>query len=323
MEDSALRFQLDLLRLSAGTVKRVLPILADLERELRGRLADPELTTYSKARLNALLADAKKAVADYYDQAQGELFPVLEGVAQSTAKATVAAFATDIALAPEPYLVALAENALIQGATQKAWWAKQAADMAFRFNGAVRVGLASGDTNAQIIRGVADQFALARRNAAALVQTGVQTVANDARLAVFEQNADVILALKWLATLDSHTCPLCAARDGKRWETVSKAPIDHKLPFRNPPIHFNDRCIMIPVTKASAAPGGQRASQAGPVSRDTTFAQFLDRQGEEFQADVLGKGRAELWKAGKISLDDLVNGQGRPLTLEQLRARHG
>lgn len=323
MDDTFLRFQLDLLRLEAGTVRKVLPILNDLERELRGRLAGEDLTRYSKTRLAALLADAKRAIADYYGKVQVELFPVLEGVAQSSAAATVAAFATDIALAPEPYLAALANNAIIQGATQSAWWGKQAADMSFRFNAAVRTGLAAGDTNAAIIARVADTFNLARKNAAALVQTGVQTVANEARLAVFEQNADIVTALKWLSALDSHVCPICAARADKTWETVSKAPIGHSVPWRNAPIHFNDRCVITPVTRASAAPGGARASSAGPVARSTTFAEFLDRQGAAFQNEVLGKGRAEMWRAGKITLDDLINGRGRPLTLEQLRERHG
>src|SRR5574343_2092782 len=150
MDDTFLRFQLDLLRLEAGTVRRVLPILRDLEKELRSRLAGEDLTRYSKTRLNTLLRDARTAIRDYYDRAQAELFPVMEGVAQSSAAATVAAFATDMALAPEPYLASLASNAVVQGATQAAWWGKQADDLAFRFNAAVRTGLAAGETNAAI-----------------------------------------------------------------------------------------------------------------------------------------------------------------------------
>lgn len=322
-DDTFLRYQLDLLRLGAGTVAAIMPILRDLERELRGRLADPDLTNYGKARLNALLAESRKIISDYYGQAQAELFPVLEGVAQSSATMTAATIGTGAAVAPAPYLASLAANSLTQGATQAAWWAKQSGDLAFRFNALVRTGLAAGDTNAQIIRTVADQFTMARRSAAALVQTGVQTVANDARLAVFEANSDVVLALRELETLDSRTCLVCASRDRKTWETVSKAPIGHSIPFRNTPIHWNCRGAIVPVTKAENAPGGARASQAGPVARNTSFADFLDRQGEAFQVDVLGKGRAEMYRAGKITLDDLVSGTGRPLTLDQLRAIHG
>jgi hypothetical protein len=50
-----------------------------------------------------------------------------------------------------------------------------------------------------------------------------------------------------------------------------------------------------------------------------TFEQFLNRQPPAFADKVLGKGRAALWRAGKITLRDLVSGTGRPLTLEELR----
>jgi hypothetical protein len=47
----------------------------------------------------------------------------------------------------------------------------------------------------------------------------------------------------------------------------------------------------------------------------------LKRKGVEYQNEVLGVGRADLWRAGKITLRDLVSGSGNPLTLDQLRAK--
>jgi hypothetical protein len=38
---------------------------------------------------------------------------------------------------------------------------------------------------------------------------------------------------------------------------------------------------------------------------------------------VLGKGRAELYRAGTITLQDLTNGAGRPLTLAELTTKYG
>jgi len=36
---------------------------------------------------------------------------------------------------------------------------------------------------------------------------------------------------------------------------------------------------------------------------------------------VLGAGKWALWKAGKLSLSDLIDQSGRPLSLAELRAR--
>ena len=80
--------------------------------------------------------------------------------------------------------------------------------------------------------------------------------------------------------------------------------------------------MLVPQTRFSAMGTGQRASMDGPVDRKTTFADFLERKGKAFQDDVLGPGRADLWRDGKITLQDLISGTGRPLTLAQLRSRY-
>jgi hypothetical protein len=102
-----------------------------------------------------------------------------------------------------------------------------------------------------------------------------------------------------------------------------------KLPFNGgPPRHWGCRSVLTPIPKTFRdigldidEPGdvGQRASSLGPVAGNMTFEQFLNRQPPAFADKVLGKGRAALWRAGKITLRDLVSGTGRPLTLEELR----
>jgi hypothetical protein len=67
---------------------------------------------------------------------------------------------------------------------------------------------------------------------------------------------------------------------------------------------------------------GQRASSAGPVDRKTTFTDFLARQSPEFQNNVLGKDRAEFFRSGKLTLQQLVDESGRELTLAELRAKY-
>jgi hypothetical protein len=61
-----------------------------------------------------------------------------------------------------------------------------------------------------------------------------------------------------------------------------------------------------------------RASMDGQIPAATTFEQFLSGKSEEWQTKYLGKGRAQLWRDGKITLSDMVSGTGRELTLDQL-----
>ena len=59
---------------------------------------------------------------------------------------------------------------------------------------------------------------------------------------------------------------------------------------------------------------------AGKASRNkTTMDQFLKMHDKEWQDKMLGKGKAQLWRDGKITLSQLVDGSGRPLRLDELR----
>lgn len=65
-----------------------------------------------------------------------------------------------------------------------------------------------------------------------------------------------------------------------------------------------------------------RSSMDGQVASDITFAQWLKKKEKSepgFAAGLLGKGKADLWKRGAISLEDLVDFRGNSLTLEELK----
>jgi len=55
------------------------------------------------------------------------------------------------------------------------------------------------------------------------------------------------------------------------------------------------------------------------VAQEST-AQWLRRQGEAVQDAVLGPTRADLFRRGRLSPQDLLSAMGRPLTLEELGA---
>lgn len=169
-------------------------------------------------------------------------------------------------------------------------------------------------------------------NARALVHSSVQAVANAARLASFQQNADLIECLVWLSTLDSHTCLLCAMRDLHEYSLDDQEPINHTHEWAGGPgaIHFSCRCVLSTRTKSFKdlgieldEPGDStRPSDGGPVSSKMNFKDFLSSKDKAWRAEYLGPGRAEMYEAGKITLNDLMNLKGRKLTLEELQAKY-
>lgn len=339
LQDAILRHALDLQRLSAGDEARALEILAQLEDELKALLNSRTLSEAGKREINALIAQADDAITASYADVAGVVDT--HGIALIVADNTVAAIqsvaAGAIAAPTAERLASLTKAVLIDGSPAKAWWDRQAEATAFRFAGEVRKGIINGETQERIVARVAGKngfLEVSRRNARSLVHSSVMTAANEARMAVYAKNAEHADGIRWLATLDSHTCIRCAALDQAPWDFEGKPILQSKVRFQGlPPLHYSCRCVVTIIPKSLDALLGitgidakfeaasRRASKDGPVA-NTNFAAFLSRQSPAFVEEVLGKRRAELFTAGKITLHDLVNGAGKPLTLDELKSRN-
>lgn len=59
----------------------------------------------------------------------------------------------------------------------------------------------------------------------------------------------------------------------------------------------------------------------GQVPSATTYQEWMGRQDAAFQNEVLGVTKAQLFRGGKLTLDDFVDRAGRELTLDELRRR--
>lgn len=334
--DSTIELHLDMERVAIGSRATIIDLLKNLEQELIAKVADG-VTDWSKARIAKQLSEADAVIRQYYDDAAGIARDTTTSVAQVSASATAtslsAAVGGQVAVGVLPtaaYLETLAGQTIIQGAVQADWWSRQAGDTAFKFQSAVRQGLVAAETTPQIIKRVREVMDLSSRNATTLVHTSVQSVANSTREKIFADNTDVVSGKEWSSALDRRTCPTCGVRDGKRWTTDSK-PISHSIPYTVPPLHFRCRCSMVPVLKTweelgidlQELPDGTRASMEGQVN-DKTFADWLKRKESEAQgfADkTLGKGRAQLWKDGKLTMDQMISG-GKPLSLAELKNKY-
>ncbi len=59
----------------------------------------------------------------------------------------------------------------------------------------------------------------------------------------------------------------------------------------------------------------------GQLPSTTTYEEWMRRQPVAFQDEVLGQAKAQLFRSGRLTLDDFVDRAGRELTLDQLRQR--
>jgi SPP1 gp7 family putative phage head morphogenesis protein len=180
----------------------------------------------------------------------------------------------------------------------------------------IQTGLQQGLTTDQIVRGLRGTKAtgysdgiLTGQGASAVSNLVVSAAAHASSVARFESfKAIGVDQWRWLATLDTKTCPICMQH-----EANSPYPMGEGPTF---PAHPRCRCSPVPWF---GDPIGNRASIDGPVPADQTFPQWLEGRSVAEQNEVLGKTKAEAWRAGKLTLAQMLGRDMQPLTLAELR----
>lgn len=330
-----MKFQLELKRLQTGERRKALEMFKVLGKNISTIISGDELISLSKVKLNKLIASLGDPVSATFESLQKSIDNVNIGIAEIQLKATNDAIlassviSSGVILPSDSSINRLLSDPLIKGGPMSAWWNKQKNDTIFKLSNTVREGVVFGQTNQEIVRKLTGTaltpgvLNLSRNDASSLVHTAIQTVANDVQQSMFAANDDLILSVKWFTALDSHVCPLCIARADKSWKnTPDHEPIGHDISYQIPPIHFNDRCILLPEMEDLGAPTGERASSVGPIKGDITFKEYLKLVPTDQVEDMLGVGRAKLFDDGKITLNQLIDGNGRELSLKQLKQKY-
>jgi len=225
-----------------------------------------------------------------------------------------------------------------------------------RFTVAMRTGMLQGESVPQLAARVRGTRALgytdgimnlSRQQAQTLVRTSVIGVANLSRLNTYADNADLIKAIQWVSVLDDRTTLICIGLDGKQWKMPPSGdmedyggyePIDHNKAFPGPTAHWGCRSTQVSVLKSLDELATQdayanlpediqdpavRAAMDGQEQVGGTYEDWLNRQDVATQNDILGIGRAELFRAGQLDLTDITDQSNDPLTTEQLIAKYG
>lgn len=218
---------------------------------------------------------------------------------------------------------------------------EDAGQIARRVVGATRTGGRGGVT------------ALTRRDAETIVLTTANGVANTSAQEWFRENAEFFDEELFVATLDSRTTPVCRATDGERFPIGEgripplhprcrsrRVPIlDEEALGKRPYKAVTERQLLREFAKREGldrAPRQRKGLPYGTKGRfddfarrrtreligrtpaKTTYEQWLRRQSKQYQEDVLGKAKAQLFRRGDLSLDKFIDRSGAERTLSQI-----
>lgn len=335
-------------RYSAGVSARLVAQLNRADADLFGRLYSllegaPAGLSDQAAYLTSVLGSVRDLNAQAYGAvlagAQSEVLAVaaLEA-AFNGALYAAAAGQVPLAAVGADAVYAAALSRPFQGRLLKESFADLGAARLRRMRDVVRTGFVTGKPNADIVRelrgtkaaGFADGWVnVDRRHLDTVVHTALQHTAATAREQFFEANKSVIASQIWLSTLDSHTSPACIARSGRRYtahETTPK-PIGHAVPWCTPQgcgpgrAHYRCRSVAVALLPGQEALLGQRSSADGPVDAALSYSDWLTRQTDHTQNEVLGARRAALFRDGGLKLDRFTTERGDWLTLDELKKK--
>lgn len=290
--DALLTQSINVERVAAGSRKKVLALLVELEDELeklirRYDLAGVKRITYRYRKTEALLKQTQSTIATFYS---GTISPEIGRELRELADyvGTDAAARLNAAIQGSVFTVAITRgeltqlvgNTFIVGSPAKKWWQKQARDLQQAFAQQVRLGMLAGESNDQIVRRVRGRntgrkrvveirgkkrtvpvyeggiLDTSRRNAAALVQTATNAVSNATLHKLYEDNADVLRGVGVLVTLDDRTSDYCISISGGAWNLATGDPLSEsraRIRYPGPPpYHYNCRTVEYPITKSFA-----------------------------------------------------------------------
>lgn len=376
----SLRHQVDVRRFQAGEVRSIQRLLGKADKEfvakLRARLARLGSTTdFTSQRFQLMLSDIRDLRKTVLDEVKTLTTARLKRLAQQEAVAEQALIQAAVpielsfATVPIEALRAIVTEKPFQGKLLKTWFEDLKAADQRALTQSIQLGMAQGEAIPDIVRRVAGTrarrfadgaLAITRRNAEAVVRTGVNHISNAAREGFWKENEDIVSALRWTSTLDGRTTPICQARDGQM-APVGEKPLPEDAeslepPGARPPAHVGCRSVMVAVLDGAGMVGERpfvqdarrpedRAADfraearrtgepireirerwadehIGQAPAETTYNQWLKEQPAEFQDEVLGATRGALFRRGGLDVQEFVDRKGNELTLSQLAARH-
>lgn len=316
--NEAVLHRIALSRYSTATVRKALAQLNRVDQDLVARILRADNEGRDPRQLERLLDEIRALQADGWTVLRGRLTDDLNGLAAAerdfaasmvrfSQQSAGLAVATNV---PTTAQVVAAVNARpFQGRFLKNWMDEAEAGAAKRVRETLRQGFIEGRSVSDLVKQIRGSKALgykdgilegSRRGTEAMVRTALTHTAAVSAKETYQ--AMGVAVATFLAVLDSRTTLTCANLNGQTF------PLD-KFPW--PPRHVNCRSTAMPVVSGM------------PKIDAPSYSDWLKRQPEAVQNDILGVRKAQLFRSGKLTLDRFTDSAGRVLTLEQLKKRDG
>lgn len=325
-----------------AAAKRVRSIVAELLEEVAGTARPWESVAHANAVVR-IAQELRAAAGVVHGQASDLVLRAarLEAEWQGVLLAKSLPVQFDFARVPEAQLAALVRRPV--DGKPLADWTDGIAQ--FGLNGAKEAlnrGLTRGAPIGEIAAEIRSVLDVSTRAAETITRTAVTHASSGARQEFAEQNADIIVGWRFVATLDSRTSKSCAAADGRVFR-VGEGPM--------PPLHPNCRSTSQlltrtpeellngtrkPVTLDYLRQAGDRAARGerpsleerpdgtadtGSRRASTRYGAWLRDQPAATQDRVLGRTLGLAFRAGKAEIEDFVGADYRPLTIPEIEAR--
>lgn len=366
--DDLVRQQVQLERARAGEVRRVQTTVKAIDSQIRDILdALPE--NYTQRQLNTALAKIDRLITVYYSTTVlGTLEQISETVVDfevDFAESIVGNYLTDADIPPgkvnKDIVSKKALSQSYQGHRLSTWTKQLGTQKIKSVNSTVRGRAVEGATPQQLASSVSGAVRRSNNSAKPVTEAYVGNASNVSREAVYDKNEEWVREIVWSTILDSRTTVTCGVRSNKRYNAITKAPIDHNNSWSGGPgvIHWGCRSLGIPTradgmakvdgqfvswehgtkTAIGAKKGYERGDNTKPdgsiykiptkdnklgvkgVRASTDYESWLRRQPKAFVQDTLGVARAELFVNGKQPLERFVVSTGRELTVKQLQQK--
>lgn len=344
--------QIKWIRLQNRDAQEALKILNRVDAQLETALMRAGIgdAPFTLARLEALKAQITNLISVVHGQAAEVMMTNMGSAAEASGAVEEQLFRRTLPAGLDvtmPNLGVLQQAATLRpfnGAVMSEWTQELKANDLKRTWNTILDGITSGTDTPSLIRSLLGTKPLqykdgvrevSRRGMEALVRTSINHATNQGRQMVWEANSDIIKGIRWVSTLDNRTTPICQQRDGHvgpvstldGWTPPEGADILDP-PFARPPAHPNCRSTTVAVTKSwrelgfnmDEMPAGTRASMDGQVPANMTYFQWLAKQSDDVQKDILGPTRWDLWKNKGIQPDRFINDKGQLLTIKQITA---
>jgi len=313
--------RVDINRAAENIRQQVFSFLQDLQTEFQSQIGSADLAGLTPPRrpkgAEQLIKNVSGPINNAYDGMETVLADSLVGVGKSESIAipqimgdAIRGDINSVRLS-NIELQTLASDSWINGSPAAQWWASQSNTLKQRFSQQIRLGVAMGETNDQLVARIiggrtgakipitdpktgktvmVDQYAkgimdLSRRDAMNLVRTAVQSISNEVAYQTYLANADILKGLQAVATLDNRTTPYCRKIDKGAWdlkgEPLPQSPVQTKFPGK-PPYHFCCRTFLIPVTKSwDQLIHDQHGSKKTGVSSDEAMSRMDQTKGTD------------------------------------------